>query len=763
MDNNLGNIRRRFNLNLSPPAQRLAIRVALFITGVLLFRSIFSKPQKTKEIQSHGMFQRVLMADRYLDTAKHPWLQSRIGRDDRPDMFDEEISDGIWDFWTRYQKPFITGKDTAHLDTQIMRSVVDDLLQFNGWVAAACPTLIRPFGQNTRDDNYEDLANADNLYYVALVVHSADHFLVDQLAIIVQLARRLGTRNIFVSMLDQGSNDATPTLSDLCEAVLTILGISFRIRRVPPLTIDYYPLEEAAVRNLVLEPLHELHDKRNIKFHRVIWLKGFTCPMDVLESLRVSEVNNAAMVCGMDWAEHNGFFIFSDRWRTRDIAGDLFRQARSSSKPEAGPPRDKVGTQRYAHHLPFQVFCCESGTHVVDPELSYYRGIKYRASPNAVNLTESSDIITEPETPCMDSTQMWFCRDLWVDAARNGQKSKGHTGRRGTAHHKKRKRDLRDQDEVTDNFEPIIDRQREKDAEAAAGGAGKAAAGQDAEGDFFAAGGADAAENAEPIVQLKDGVITPDGIDIKADVEAQLREGVITPDGIEEVEVDLEGKPAGKEPVAKVNAPPAAAAAAAGEEAARDVKADEGAGAGAGAAKADKAEGAAAPRDPAKQVKPGGKKDGIREAIAADMAEDPAAQPEHAEAGEHADPNAAPKEDSGTNIDAMDDKENPAPEALRKEDLPSSFMIPNSEFEAARILVNPRCLTTYGGVSHSRLALDLFGGRDHSHRGEGNYMVEDWAGAPDSFVCQEMRTVGGRTAPKSQRRVSFLLQNEVGI
>ncbi|EKD04606.1 capsular associated protein [Trichosporon asahii var. asahii CBS 8904] len=796
--NGLGNLRRRLNLNLSPPAQRLAIRVALFITGVLLFRSIFSKPQKTKEIQSHGMFQRVLMADRYLDTAKHPWLQSRIGRDDRPDMFDEEISDGIWDFWTRYQKPFITGKDTAHLDTQIMRSVVDDLLQFNGWVAAACPTLIRPFGQNTRDDNYEDLANADNLYYVALVVHSADHFLVDQLAIIVQLARRLGTRNIFVSMLDQGSNDATPTLSDLCEAVLTILGISFRIRRVPPLTIDYYPLEEAAVRNLVLEPLHELHDKRNIKFHRVIWLKGFTCPMDVLESLRVSEVNNAAMVCGMDWAEHNGFFIFSDRWRTRDIAGDLFRQARSSSKPEAGPPRDKVGTQRYAHHLPFQVFCCESGTHVVDPELSYYRGIKYRASPNAVNLTESSDIITEPETPCMDSTQMWFCRDLWVDAARNGQKSKGHTGRRGAAHHKKRKRDLHDMDEVIDNFEPVIERQKEKDAEAAAkgaaagagagagvkgGAAGAGAAGAAAgagagaaagaaagkagvkvaagEDDFFAA--AADPENVEPIVHLKEGVITPDGIE----EQVELREDIVTPDGVTEVDVEAErAVPVGKAG-AQGNAPPLAAAADGGI-----VQVDAGAGAAkAGKAKMDAAdaqvEAAVRDADPvkaeAKQVKPGGKKDEIREAIAADMAEDPAAQPEHADSPGDRNPNAAPKEDSGTNIDAMDDKENPAPEALKKEDLPSSFMIPNSEFEAARILVNPRCLTTYGGVSHSRLALDLFGGRDHSHRGEGNYMVEDWAGAPDSFVCQEMRTVGGRTAPKSQRRVSFLLQNEVGL
>ena len=306
------------SISFTPTTQRLAIRAALIVLSVLILRALFF-PSETpsEEIQSHGMLERVLMTDKYLDVSKYPFLQSRQGRDSRPDLFDVEVEDGILDFWTRFQKPFITGKDTAHLDTQVMRSVVDDLLQFNGWVAAACATLVRPFGQNSQDDHYEDLASQDNLYYIAIVIHSADHFLVDQLAIIVQLARRLGTRNLFVSMLDQASIDSTPTLSDLCEAVMTILGIAFRIRRVPPMTADaaatYYPLEEAEARNLALEPLHELWKRRSIKFHRVIWLKGFTCPNDVLESLRVSEVNNAAMVCGMDWAEHNGFFIFSDR------------------------------------------------------------------------------------------------------------------------------------------------------------------------------------------------------------------------------------------------------------------------------------------------------------------------------------------------------------------------------------------------------------------------------------------------------------------
>ncbi|KAH8116710.1 hypothetical protein DFH11DRAFT_1576912, partial [Phellopilus nigrolimitatus] len=55
--------------------------------------------------------------------------------------------------------------------------------------------------------------------------------------------------------------DSTETLLDLCEAVLTLLGVPFRIRKVPPTTEDpaaaYYPLEEAHTGNLILEPLYE--------------------------------------------------------------------------------------------------------------------------------------------------------------------------------------------------------------------------------------------------------------------------------------------------------------------------------------------------------------------------------------------------------------------------------------------------------------------------------------------------------------------------
>ena len=211
----------------------------------------------------------------------------------------------------------ITNKETSTSDVQHVMGAIDQLLSLNGWVAALCPTLTRPFGQNVRDSLYDDLIRENHLYYVAIIIHSADHFLVDQLAVIVQMAKRLGTNNLFVSMLDYDSTDSTETLIDLCEAVLTLLGVPFRIRRVPAMTEDpvaaYYPLEEAYTRNLALEPLHELYERRKIKFARVIWLKGFTCPNDILETIKISFANEAAMVCGMDWAEQNGLFVFSDR------------------------------------------------------------------------------------------------------------------------------------------------------------------------------------------------------------------------------------------------------------------------------------------------------------------------------------------------------------------------------------------------------------------------------------------------------------------
>lgn len=98
---------------------------------------------------------------------------------------------------------------------------------------------------------------------------------------------------------------------------------------------------------------------------------------------------------------------------------------------------------------------------------------------------------------------------------------------------------------------------------------------------------------------------------------------------------------------------------------------------------------------------------------------------------------------AGSDYDAMSDESDQSPPPL---DIPSSnrWAVPNSDFNPARILVNPRCVTTYAGVSHAQLSLDLFGpdkdddAPEYARTG-GKYVLEDWEGAPDSFVCQEQK------------------------
>ncbi|KAL1719885.1 glycosyltransferase family 69 protein [Schizophyllum commune] len=605
--------------------RRSLTRLALALFAIVLLRYLFSSSSSSTEsaleIQEHNFIERATRGDKSLNVQKHRFLQARMGRDERPELFQDTIKDGMDDFWDRYQLPFIINKETSSISTQNLISAIDHLLSLNGWVAALCPTLTRPFGQNKHATTlYNDMISQDHLYYVAIVIHSADHFLVDQLAVVVQLAKRLGTTNLFVSMLDYGSTDSTETLVDLCEAVLTLLGIPFRIRRVPGMTEDplaaYYPLEEAHMRNLALEPLHELHDRRGIAFKRVVWLKGFTCPNDILESIKISFVNEAAMVCGMDWAEHNGAFIFSDRWRTRDILGDQFRQSKSASS--SAPPRDAVGAQRYTQHLPFQVFCCESGTHVVDPGQSYYKGIRYRAGLDFQNVSKSDPVVDRaPDAACLDSSQAHFCRDLWLEAAREGVEEVDNVHADGAPRKRKAKRE---------------------------------------------------------------------------DEHSWWKR--------QDVEQDEEGRPAAVD-VARGNEDRLGA-------------------------------------DPGKLK----------------FGDEPNRAPGQ-RAGVDADANV------GSDYDASPDEGADG----ANEDLSAlpALSIPNALFRPARILVNPRCPTTYAGVSHTQLALDLFGQVDDKAAGAGDerYILEDWEGAPESFVCHEQRQTGGRTATKTQRRLGFSLHDEL--
>lgn len=689
-----------------------------------------------------------------------------------------------------------------------------------------------------REDDWSDLGRPGALYYFALVVHGADHFLIDQLAVIVQLSKRLGPNSIFVSLVDYASNDSTPFICDIAEAVMILLGISFRIRQVPPMTADptasYYPLEEAYTRNLALEPLVELWERRKVKFSRVIWLKGFTCPNDILETIRVSEVNEASMVCSMDWKEHNGFFIYNDRWRTRDMDGNLFRGSKSTSPIDEAPPRDAYGGARYTLHLPFQVFCCESGAHIVDPHKSYYHGVTYQSSVAGVfNTSAASDGKTPrwSEGPCMDSSQLHFCRDMWMVAFREGVKEEAkrlaHDERLGKA---RKVHPFMEEliQAMLSSYAPTSnprigyansgDYLADETGAAPGGGPGMD---NEASNSPLPPGSEEEEEDDDEEYEEEGGEGDSEGGPIEAYDEDEG--GVGRPIDLA-VKIEDELKPIAEEPAAVVEkikpapvvappAAPAAAAALAGEGAAAEGAAAVG-GAAAAVAGAAGAAAAAKPDLPAKDdpflaAKDPADLEPAKQPLAAQQwakvelpdAADPVAAVKKEKAVKEKDVKKADvkkaeqkKEDAAPKLKkrgwfgfGSEAEEVPAPVAeeeeqgvkLHRHEKRRPRSLPNQDFDyaVAKILVNPRCVTTYAGVSHTQLALDLFGTGEEKESGlshSGKYVLDEWRTPPESFVCQEMRTTGGefslpvlrraradfvlpagRIAPKQQRRTGF--------
>ncbi|KAH8115530.1 hypothetical protein DFH11DRAFT_1840633 [Phellopilus nigrolimitatus] len=408
-------------------------------------------------------------------------------------------------------------KATSHLDQQIVLAGIEQLLTLNGWVAALCPNLSRPFGQS------------DN-------AHSADHFLVDQLDVIVRMARQIGTQYIFVFMLDYDPLDSTETLLDLCEAVLTLIG-----------TRPQHTIPSRRRTRATSSSSRSTSSTRSAKSSSTApsGSRASRALNDIFEMIMASQANDARR------DGHNGFFIFSDCWRTRDINGDLKNSGSPSHEPQ-----------------------------------------------------------TTDTALCLDSAQAYFCRDLWLSAACEGVRA------------------------VEDPME---------DAVAA-------------------------------------------GVDARRRHARRAEEAAEEGEEANRAEEDEQEKRA--------------------EEGVRGRHVDGGGARGAPAAAGD------------------------------------------SDANVDSEFDAVPETGEGKADDDAAGEDNA---------LADVFSILNGILHLAQILVNPRCVTTYAGVSHAQLVLGLFGPEKGEEDGPGSrekYVLDDWKGAPKSFVCQKQRYVY-RKAPKKQRRLSF--------
>ena len=86
--------------------RRNVTRVFWVFALTFLVKLLFFSSTKTvsPEIRRQGVLDLVARSDK-LDVQKYDFLQVRIGRDERPDLFSNIIQDGHDDFWERFEKP----------------------------------------------------------------------------------------------------------------------------------------------------------------------------------------------------------------------------------------------------------------------------------------------------------------------------------------------------------------------------------------------------------------------------------------------------------------------------------------------------------------------------------------------------------------------------------------------------------------------------------------------------------------------------------
>ena len=107
------------NLSLTPsmfPAlsfrRRTLLRFLILVAVSLLIRFTFFPDQQSKALKSnshlikgHNFIERATRPDKSLDVQRHPFLQARIGRDEKEDIFSDLVRTGIRDYWDRFQRP----------------------------------------------------------------------------------------------------------------------------------------------------------------------------------------------------------------------------------------------------------------------------------------------------------------------------------------------------------------------------------------------------------------------------------------------------------------------------------------------------------------------------------------------------------------------------------------------------------------------------------------------------------------------------------
>lgn len=262
---------------------------------------------------------------------------------------------------------------------------------------------------------------AANLYNSEAVIPSLSQNLLRSIA-------WLGPDNVYVSIFENGSVDATAAMLAELAAALAALGVKEVWVASPPLRSDYGHSRRIAVlaeiRNMALKPLYaiaEANEQLREAGREPITVPAIdtlifandivSCHVDTLELVHQKHIHNADHVCSTDCTllptgytsactdtysdqglkTGEGLLIY-DSWVNRGINGDtIYRQTAEAGfhfliapLGDAAPglflPQGKGDQQRWRRGRPIPVYSCWNGISVLDATLFTELGLRFRAA-----------------------------------------------------------------------------------------------------------------------------------------------------------------------------------------------------------------------------------------------------------------------------------------------------------------------------------------------------------------------------------------------
>lgn len=230
-------------------------------------------------------------------------------------------------------------------------------------------------------------------FFFAALLYNSEEVSLNWVGELLRVIEWLGRDRCFVSIVENGSVDATKPILKALEDVLTARGIDHSIvmegwvrsirdsriiwlaklrnRALYPLTRDHccgaeqwQPLVEGQSNwNTGLRDGSSLDDVDDI---RIVYLNDIWYHAEDLVELIQTWDGEWDMMCAMDF--YHGFY---DRWVARDIHGELF----SPYYPYVREPEGQAGVRSGS---PFPVFSCWNGVTIMSADPFLHHGLEFR-------------------------------------------------------------------------------------------------------------------------------------------------------------------------------------------------------------------------------------------------------------------------------------------------------------------------------------------------------------------------------------------------